>query len=131
MATVDRDEVEWPDHFPNPGCPPEDVRPVSEDVFYLVSANPPTQKDFRSAIERGAFPDYPPCQRASLSCYLTERYAQQAKGNSPRLKKYVVSRATLSSSNGVIKQTGRPGHHSLWLTKSSLAAAPDLFEVIE
>lgn len=124
------DTGEWPPHFPI-GCPPRDAAELSGNVLYLVRSNPPAAEDFLSAAERGAFPDAPACERAALSCGLTRDYIERLRRSVPRLRAMHVARASLQAHHGKLKQTMKPGHHSMWLRTAALRAAPRLFEVIE
>lgn len=120
---------EWPRHFP-PGCPPTDAHDLAGLVLYLVGSSPPTSEDFESAAERGAFPDAPDCHRAALSCGLTLDYITKLRDDVPRLRSKMIAQANLQPEHGKLKQTGKPGHHSMWLRAAALSSAPALFEVI-
>ena len=119
----------WPAHFPAE-CPPKDAVDLSHDLFYLVGTNPATAEDFHCALQKGTFIGRPPCLRSSLSCGLTLDYITRLK-TIPTLRNKLIAMASLVSDDGKIRQTGKPGHHSMWLVQSSLANAPSTFEVIE
>lgn len=121
---------EWPDHFP-PDCPPQDAGDVDRAVFYLIAHDPPQASDFLSALERGAFKGNPICGRAGLSCGVERNYVESLRNDVPRLRPMHVAVATLKPEQGKLKQTGKPGHHSLWLRREALAAAPTLFRVAD
>lgn len=121
---------EWPAHFP-PGCPPADARDLDGPVLYLVSSNPPVAKDFESAAQRGAYPGAPACERAALSCGLTLDYITTLRKAVPRLRPMMIAQALLGAECGKLKQTGKPGHHSMWLRAAALERAPSLFKVIQ
>lgn len=120
----------WPTHFPE-DCPPKCSTPLDGKVLYLVEYNPPEPKDFLSALERGVFQGKPLCLRASLSTGLDVNYMRSLRESIPRLRKRHIAGAVLAATHGFIKQTGRPGHHSMWLTREALTKAPQLFEVLE
>lgn len=128
MSTQNQSAV-WPHHFPA-NCPPTDARDLSDTTYYLVENNPPVAADFRSALEKGWFKTQPQCERASLSCGLSEPYILQLRKAIPRLSNHLVSTSTLTKDDGKIKQTGKPGHHSMWLCDLVLNNAPKLFKVV-
>ena len=51
------------------------------------------------------------------------------RANSKRLRNHLVAKAELKAEHGKIKQTGAPGHYSLWLRAAHLAVGPLLFKV--
>jgi hypothetical protein len=104
---------EWPSFFP-PTCPPADAEPASGEVFMLIHV-PPQPKDFDSHVERRIQVHDRPCQRSSLSVGRTAKWCEQTRLVSPGLREKVVHKATLEPKHGVIKQTNRPGHYSLWI----------------
>ena len=122
--------TEWPNHFPQ-NCPPADADDLAHAVLYLVEGNPPTAEDFLSACERNQFVGKPECERASLSCGLTEKYIMQLKEAVPRLRTMHIAKADLIAGHGKIKPTGKPGHHSMWLYAGALKTAPSLFRVVQ
>lgn len=121
--------LEWPAHFPD-GCPPVEADDLAGNILYLVGSNPPTADDFRSAAERGAFPDGPPCERAALSCGVARDSMDRLRKAVPRLRAMRIAQASLQPQHGKLRQTGRPGHHSMWLRAYALQAAPSLFTVV-
>lgn len=122
-------EPEWPVHFP-PDYPPVDTLELDHEIFYLVANHPPRQQDFLSAMERYVYLRHPPCERAALSCGIDRCYIEELRNAVPRLRSMLIAHATLEPEHGRIKQTGRPGHHSMWLRHTALADAPRLFEVV-
>ena len=120
---------EWPQHFPA-NCPPEDALDLTGTVWYLVAHDPPKPEDFRSATERNAFVGKPECERASLSCGRTHEYIASLRNAIPRLRTMHVACAESNSNHGKIKATGKPGHHSMWLTAAALRDAPTRFRVV-
>lgn len=130
-AETDVSNEPWPAHFPG-GCPPTDAEPLDREVFYLVSTAPPTRTDFQSALERGAFVSEPRCQRAGLSCAVEPVLLEETRRRVTRLRAHTVASATLTPDHGVHKQTGRDRrHHTMWLRRTALEAAPTLFTAIE
>jgi len=99
--------------------------------FTSSNRHPPNATDFRSALERGVFAGQPECQRAALSCGLEKDYLSALRKGIPRLRRFMISRAKLGPEHDRIKQTGNPGHYSLWLFANALLLAPTLFEVLE
>lgn len=120
--------VRWPAHFPS-CCPPTDARDLQGKVYRLVATDPPTAADMLSALERGAFPKKDQCQRAALSCALTVEDLAAIRNNVPKLRDQMIAFASLSAADGKIKQTGRPGHYSMWLCASTLQNSANLFKV--
>jgi hypothetical protein len=120
---AEADLSEWPLHFPV-GCPDPADADISGVVYRILD-------DGRSALERGAFPDKPSCQRAGLSCYRDEEDVRQMRANVPRLMRFKIGRAVLEPKHGKIRQTEGPGHHTLWLRAAVLALHHQLFVVLE
>lgn len=121
---------EWPEHFP-PACPPVDARELSDCVYYLVNHDPCQRSDFSSAAERGVFPTAPECERAALSCGLSLTYIRGLKAAVARLRFYKVAMGELLPIHGKLKQTGRPGHYSMYLRAAWLERATELFKVCD
>lgn len=119
----------WPDHFPS-DCPPENAKDVQHEIYYLVAHVPPQADDFLSALQKGFFQDSDPCQRASLSCGLSRKYIEALRASIRRLRSHRVAKASLCPHHGKIKETGHPGHHSLWLRSDALRQALEIFEVL-
>ena len=119
---------EWPAHFP-PCCPPTDAAPLSGIVYMLVATNPPTATDTECAMDRGTHKNGDPCLRASLSCARDANHLTELRKAVTRLKGHMVAAASLDATHGKIKQTGRPGHFSMWLRARILKVAHTLFKV--
>lgn len=124
-----RPQREWPVHFP-PGCPPADAADLSGVIYMLVETNPPTERDMKCASDRGSFRNKPECLRASLSCARDVEHLKEVCANSPRLANHHVASATFQPQHGKIKQTGAPGHHSMWLRAKYLAIGHTMFRVL-
>ena len=134
FGSASRDESmsvpqEWPAHFPD-CCPPSDASDLDCTVYYLVSKNPPEHSCFLSAKERDAFKGKNECERASLSCGISLEYISALRDSTPRLMEHYIAAARLRPSDGRFSQTGKPGHHSMWLRSASLDQAPIKFTVI-
>lgn len=125
-------EAQWPAHFVD-GCPPTNADPLDREIFYLVSTTPPSNADFKSALERGAFPKDPEtCQRAGLSCAIERAHLDETRKRVTRLRTYRIASANLKPSHGVYAQTSRDWrHHTMWLRQTALEAAPTLFQDAE
>ena len=107
--------TEWPAHFPA-GCPAgENPDPVNGAVFHLLRRQ--RSQDYKTAFERNAFPDGPPCRRVAFSCYVNLQAAQHHLDIQPTLFR-AIARADLTPAHGAIKHTPTSQfreHHSLWL----------------
>lgn len=122
-------EPEWPAHFP-PGCPPQDAANLGGVVYLLVAADPPAVADMECAIDRGTHIDKPECLRASLSCARGSDHLQELRGRIKRLRNHRVASAQVQADHGKIKQTGAPGHYSMWLRAKYLKIGHTLFRVL-
>lgn len=122
-------DPEWPSHFPA-DCPPQDAVDLSGSVYLLVATNPPTATDMECAIDRGSFLNSPQCQRASLSCARTPEHLYELRRGVKRLRNHLVAGGQFQSAHGKIKQTGAPGHYSMWLRAKYLQMGHTLFKVI-
>lgn len=120
----------WPDHFP-PDCPGEHGDPTEGIVYQFVRTNPPTRIDVASASEQGKFPDACPCQRVALSCYKDPEHLKQIQCSGGFWASCDIASCMLTPEMGRIKQTGKPKHHSLWLTKTALPVYLSRLEVQE
>ncbi len=123
-AAPETPKREWPEHFPR-GCPPTDALDLEHRVYYLVATSVPTAKDMECAIERNTHVGRPECLRASLSCGLDAAHVEEMR-KYPRLKRHLLAYADLKPEHGKIKQTGAPGHHSMWLRAVVLPTAHTL-----
>lgn len=104
--------------------------PVEGEVFYLVTNNPPSAEDMKSAKESGRFEGMDDCLRAALSCARQARDLTFLQENVPRFRRSFIAKATLRQEHGVIKQTGKPTHYSLWLRRRFHATVQTLFTVV-
>ena len=95
----------------------------------LVASSTPTTKDMECAIDRGTHVNKPLCWRAALSCGLDSEHVKELRASVTRLRDHLVAKATLAAEHGKIMQTGKPGHHSLWLRAACLAVAHTMFKV--
>lgn len=122
-----RDTGEWPEFFGD-CCPPEAAQDLDTEIFYLVSTLPPEPKDFECALERRRFLKEPHCLRVGLSCALAVEVLQRRRDRVPRLRNYLVVSARLGADDGKYEQTTKDrGHYTMWLRRSVLERAPQLF----
>lgn len=119
---------EWPSHFPT-NCPPADALDLNGTVFLLIATDPPTDEDMKCAIDRGTHRNKPECLRAALSCAVESDHLEEVRQASPRLKHHKLACASLKPHHGKIKQTGSPGHHSMWMRAQHLAIGYQLFSL--
>jgi len=118
---------EWPEHFVQE-CPSADAYPLDREIFYLVETNPPTSADFRCALDRGVFVEFPLCLRVGLSCAVAATDLYKKRERVPRLRRHHVASATLSEIHGRYLQTTHSlYHHTMWLRRAALMNAPVLF----
>ena len=115
-----RIELKFPDWFvPKGDCPPPDAAEASGAIYCFAGSNSVDPAEFRSYYEKNERPNGPPCQRCGLSVFrnaeevrrllrhLWQSYPQRRYGP------HVVKRE-LVPTDGKIKPTGRPGHHTWW-----------------
>lgn len=110
---------DWPTDFPNQ-CPPEDAV-ASHDTFYrLVDSDQVSEQDFWSyrqlldaGVERPRKTHPDPCMAVGVSVFDTPENANRVRGAFGALRSKRVAAGGLGGS-GVVKQTGRKGHHTWW-----------------
>jgi hypothetical protein len=119
---------EWPAHFPA-DCPPAAAVAPEGAVYRLVRNDSPAPDDMRSWLELGMGKGRD-CQRAALSCAVTQQHLEEVRRASPLRRNDRIARAMLASEHGKLAQTGGPGHCSLWLRRAFHADAHRLFEVV-
>ncbi|CAD7507830.1 MULTISPECIES: hypothetical protein [Aeromonas] len=115
----------WPSDFPE-NCPPKEAK-ASGDVFYrLVDSVPPTKDDFLRTCDepRNKGRDIKSANDAvniyGVSIFRDKNDAWKVKDKykRPMKNKRLVSGA-LNSNLGVIAQTYKPSHHTLWLYENA------------
>jgi hypothetical protein len=123
---------EWPAHFP-PNCPNPDMPDTNGPVYHYVWED--EERDFKSAYDREQFLDREPCQRVSLSCFVTLAAAAQSqriiRGQWAEAK---IACAELAPEHGRIQSTPTsklPGHHSLWLRAKYIGRCSELFRTVQ
>lgn len=97
-------------------CPPSDAVPRTGTFYACHKENPPTNSDFTTAAQRGAFPDGCQCQRRSHSIVQDVKDAHGLLKACPRRFRH-ISEGQLKKSHGVCRPTPRPNiksHYSLW-----------------
>jgi hypothetical protein len=125
-AAADQPTVIWPEHFPPNGCPPKASRPANDTVYRLSNSG----EDWKSALELNRFKKVPDAYRAGLSSYTDIEELRQIQNIHEKWANHDVVGADLRPNNGRIEQTGRPSHHTIWLTREALAERATLFEVV-
>ena len=113
------DTRRFPEWFPQ-GCPPADAEDASGTIYRFVRrGNPIEPQEFLSYHETGEAPNGSPCERCGLSVFRKiedlRRTLRHLWRNYPRRTygSHVVKRE-LSASDGKIKPTRGPGHHTWW-----------------
>lgn len=94
---------------------------VSHDMFYrLVDSDPVREQDFWSykqlldaGIERPRSTEPDSCMAVGVSVFDTRENADRVRGAFGALRRKHVASGSLDGS-GVVKQTGRQGHHTWW-----------------
>lgn len=124
-ATVER---EWPQHFPA-CCPPTDASATQGEVYRFVANDPVDPKDMVSYLEEGKAKGRD-CQRAGLSTLVDLDHAREVQILLPTQRGKRIARAMLSVEHGKIKQTGQPGHYTLWVRAKYHAQAHTLFKIV-
>lgn len=102
------------DEFP-PKCPPDDAKPTEATFYACHYDNPPSQKDFTTAAQRGVFRNSCQCRRRSHSIVLDLADARGLCKSYPDKFRF-VSIGNLTKLHGVCAATpgSFPSHHSLW-----------------
>ena len=116
--TEQSDAPRFPEWF-TPGCPPADAVEISGTIFRFVANKPIDPYEFLSYHETRGGANGPACERCGLSVFrkledlrktlrhLWRNYPDRAYGP------HVVKRE-VSSSDGMMKPTRGPGHHTWW-----------------
>ncbi len=110
---------DWPTNFPTQ-CPPEDAVESSEVFYRLVDSDPVSEQDFWSyrqlldaGLERPRRSDPDPCLAVGVSIFDSPENAARVRGAFGALRSKRIAAGDLDGS-GVVKQTGRRGHHTWW-----------------
>jgi len=123
---------EWPAHFP-PNCPSPDMPATDGSVYHYVWED--EERDFKSAYDREKFLDREPCQRVSLSCFVTLAAAAQSQRIiRAQWAGAKIACAELTPEHGRIQSTPTsklPGHHSLWLRAKYIGRCGELFRTVQ
>lgn len=104
-------------------CPPDNaiLPDGKKDFFRIVKSNPVTSECFishRSRFPEKEFPDECKARAISLSDSIESLINGFFKAPAGKKKKEkLVGVVTLKESDGLILQTGAPGHHSWWRSK--------------
>jgi hypothetical protein len=117
---------EWPAHYPA-DCPDPGWPDTNGTLFHFVNES---DSDFKSAYDNETWVGYPECERVSLSCWDTLERAKQRRRILKKFHEHKIARIELTDAHGKMLQTGRPGHHSLWLRSAPLTQCRDLFVVV-
>jgi len=103
------------------GCPPEDAIDANGDFFRLAHSNPPESADFQTCAELGFRPNDDQCLRCGLSIFSSMkgatslyRYLMKRHKGAIRLGRF-IARLELVPTDGKVKQTRRPPHHTWWM----------------
>lgn len=111
--------TQWPDGFPAQ-CPPEDAMASTETFYRLVRSDPALEQDFWSyqqllaaGLERPRLRTPDPCIAAGVSVFATVEGVSNVRKAFGALRSMRVASGSLSGS-GVVKETGRDGHHTWW-----------------
>ena len=103
-------------------CPPEDAKPASGIVYYLVRNNPPEEEDFIPGIEKHphAYAHREKdevCQAHGFSVFRDINDALKAEKTCKGLRGTKTAVGVLTSECGLIKKTPsrrRRSHHTWW-----------------
>lgn len=107
------DVTEFEEYLPE-GCPPQDTAVCEGVWFRLVHSNPPAESDFRTYFEQDKRPEANPCLRCGLSCFSSREAAEALMERFPKIGEF-VAHGELSSTEGVVQQTGNDeAHHTWW-----------------
>ncbi len=122
--------MDWSAHgFPDK-CPPEDAKEYNGFIYIYVKHNPPIDKDFRSAYDKGRHINSDSCQRKSISCGIDKSFLDSIATLFPARRGYKKATGKIGYNDGVIKQTGnQPLHHSFWIAPEKRKNFNELFTV--
>ncbi len=111
---------DWFEQLPEQ-CPPKDAFiPKGETFYRLVNGQPATSEDFIS--QRAEFPwkdflNIDKCIIRAVSIFKVKEDCEKML-KFPRHKTKSVYTLELAESDGVVKQTFKPSHHSWWRTSN-------------
>lgn len=112
--------TEWFEPLPDK-CPPADSYSVDGQKFYRLTNNQiPNSDDFTSLrieFPQKDFLDKPECIVRAISIF-ADKFDCDNLLKLPRHKGKKIFELTLQSTDGVVKQTFKPSHHSWWRSKS-------------
>lgn len=129
--------MNWPSYFPN-SCPPKDSSQTNGDVYRFVSDDTPTSSDFTSFWIK--FPNRrmdferrgQHCQCCGLSVAKSIEDLENKRKLVPRFKNMRIAGATLTPSDGRIRNTpmGRDKKHYTWWIPLDVEKPEQLFKVV-
>lgn len=123
MASLSK---EWPAHFPE-DCPAHNTPEVDGAIFRFSTGS---SDDWECAAELGRFTGLPECVRAGLSCYRNIEDLRKHAKVMPKFRDAKAATAQLLPKHGKILQTGKVGHHTLWLRSQYHPECNSLFQEI-
>lgn len=106
----------FPKYFPEK-CPHADAVEAEGEVYRIVKAAPPAESDFFTSYELSIFPKRDLCMRCGLSVFRQINDAYLMMDKYPNLGTR-IARGELSNQHGMLKQTGRPSHHTWWIVEN-------------
>ena len=103
-------------------CPPNDARPTSGTVYYLVRNNPPKEEDFKPLLKKrpnslNGESEHIRCRGHGLSVLRDIDDAKNLKKSSG-FRDAMIAVCELTSKYGVVKKTPsnkRRSHQTLWV----------------
>lgn len=107
--------MNFPKDMPD-GCPPADAADVQGVIFRVVGQCPPTGYDLQTHAELGkarSAVGEKACWRFGLSVFKRFEEAAHQRELFPALGSQ-ISMATLNSTHGKVKATGKPPHQTWW-----------------
>ncbi len=98
-------------------CPPKDAYRTTLTVYRLVKSDPPAPSDFVPVAhvpQRNITPQDLCCAHG-LSVFEHRADAEEKKRLFKNLRACDISVGTISPSDGLVKQTFKPSHHTWWV----------------
>jgi hypothetical protein len=112
-------------------CPPEDSFQYNGEIFVFVKNDPPSSNDFKTACDKGLYPNADQCLRQALSCGQSMKYLDSILSLFPVTKGWKKAKGYITSKDGVFKQTsGNKLHYSFWIQKQTKLNLNSKFKVI-
>ena len=111
----------WPEYFPEQ-CPPPNARRENVQVYRLVGNSPTTAEDFQPTIvefPHREFTSHQICMACGVSVFRELSDALKIRASYKGLRQKKIAFGSISESDGLVLQTGKPTHITWWLQTST------------